>query len=280
MRPDRKRTATTEPGMLGNVRYMLPRHNSEIDRLDVQHYALRAAAHGNYLAPLGEPTRILDVGSGTGQWTYDLCAEFPNAWVVGFDLERSKSDPPGNFRFVRGNALQGLPFADDTFDFVHQRLLMTAIPLAAWPDIAADLMRVTAPDGWVELVEVGDQMEPKGPATKRLWELGNRLAASFGLDATGTVPRSLGDYLRRAGARDVTRRQVVVPVGDWGERVGSLMASDVRALFARLCPIFEARFELPTGQCETLLTTAMEECEQLRTRAYFNVANGRKAGSR
>jgi SAM-dependent methyltransferase len=259
---------------------MLPRHDSEIDRLDVQHYALRAAVRGNYLAPIQEPARILDVGSGTGQWAYDLCDQFGEAVVVGFDLERSKRDHSANFRFVRGNLLRGLPFMDDRFDFVHQRLLMTAIPLKSWQEVVRDLVRVTAPGGWIELVEVEDQMEPQGPATTRLWELGNRLARSFRLDSTGIVPRSLGDYLLRAGAEGVTRREVVVPIGDWGERVGSLMASDFRALFTRLCPIFEVRFELPAGECERLVASALAECEQLRTRATFSFAYGRKASSR
>src|SRR5215831_8617218 len=103
------------------VAYFLPRDMAEIDRLDVQHYALRAALGGNYLAPVDRPARILDVGSGTGQWAYDLCAEFPQALAVGFDLEVSKRPWPDAYRFVKGNALQGLPFASDQFDFVHQR---------------------------------------------------------------------------------------------------------------------------------------------------------------
>src|SRR5215471_1286524 len=78
---------------------MLPRHRTEIDRLDVQHYALREAVRGNHLAPVHAPATVLDVGAGTGQWAYDLCAEFPDAEVIGLDLVPSKSDRrPGNYR--------------------------------------------------------------------------------------------------------------------------------------------------------------------------------------
>src|SRR5690242_21232433 len=83
----------------GDVAYMLPRHETEIDRLDVQHYALRAALRGNHAAPLGRPAAILDVGSGTGQWAYDLCLEFPDALVVGLDLVPGKvGHRPPNYR--------------------------------------------------------------------------------------------------------------------------------------------------------------------------------------
>src|SRR2546429_5693288 len=103
--------------------YLFPRHESEIDRLDVQHYALREALEGNYVAPLRRPARILDVGCGTGQWAYDLCAEFADSRVVGLDLATAKPGAPPHFAMVRGNLLDGLPFRDDSFDFVHQRLL-------------------------------------------------------------------------------------------------------------------------------------------------------------
>jgi SAM-dependent methyltransferase len=274
-RPERHRFSLVAAEPAGSdATYMLPRHHTEIDRLDIQHYALRAALRGNHLAPLGQPARILDVGSGTGQWAYDLCAEFPEALVVGLDLHPSKPGRPGNFSFVKGNLLQGLPFAGGRFDFVHQRLMMTAVPLNAWRAVVNDLVRVTRPGGFVELVEVGDQMEPVGPAMRQLWELGNRLAASFGLDSTGIVLRSLEDYLRQAGAAAVEVQRVALPVGEWGHRIGSLMASDVRALFARLCSAFEARFGLLPGECEELLTTAMQECERNHTRAIFTVAYG------
>jgi SAM-dependent methyltransferase len=258
---------------------MLPRHDSEIDRLDVQHYALRGALDGNYLAPLGRPAAILDVGSGTGQWGYDLCAEFPEAAVVGLDLVPGKAGArPANYRFVRANALQSLPFAGGSFDFVHQRLMVTALPLPMWPAEVADLLRVTRPGGWVELVEGGDQIEPKGPATGRMFELASQLAASYGLDTSRSVCDLLDTYLRDAGAAAVERQDVAVPIGEWGGRVGSLMASDFRSTFKGLCGTFETRFGLPAAVCQELLRAMQEECEAFHTRYTFTFAFGRRAG--
>jgi len=261
----------------GDVAYMLPRHHTEIDRLDVQHYALRAALRGNHVASLDRPAAILDVGSGTGQWAFDLCAEFPAAVVVGLDLVPGKTaGRPANYRFVRGNILQGLPFASGAFDYVHQRLMVTALPLATWPDTVRNLLRVTRPGGWVELVESGNDVEPRGPATKRLFELAAQLAASYGLDWTGSVSTVLEDYLRDAGAEAVEQRRVPVPIGEWGGRVGSLMASDFRSTFTGLCGTFESKFGLPAALCQELLRAMHEECEGFKTRYTFTVAIGRK----
>src|SRR5262245_53420397 len=52
---------TGQRGASGDVPYILPHHATEpaeIDRLDVQHYALRGQLGANYLAPLKQPSRI------------------------------------------------------------------------------------------------------------------------------------------------------------------------------------------------------------------------------
>jgi SAM-dependent methyltransferase len=89
--------------------YMLPKDLKEVNRLDFQHYVLRAILKSNYLAPIRQPRRILDVGCGTGQWAYELARGFPQAQVVGLDLEQAKNpiSPPPNYRFVAGDVLQG-----------------------------------------------------------------------------------------------------------------------------------------------------------------------------
>ena len=152
--PDEDEVARAlEQRALGGAPYLLPRDANEIDRLDLQHYALRAALGVNFLAPVGSPAWVLDVGCGSGQWGFDVCEQFPRATVVGLDLAPGKPQRPHRYRHIRANLLHGLPFADGSFDFVHQRLLFLAVPVVAWPAVVAELVRVTRPGGWVELVE-------------------------------------------------------------------------------------------------------------------------------
>src|SRR5437763_1566847 len=92
-----------------SAHYLFPRHAGEVDRLDIQHYALRETLQGNHLAPIGQPHRVLDVGCGTGQWGFEMCEEFPAASVVGVDLVTGKPARPERYRYVRGNVMQGLP---------------------------------------------------------------------------------------------------------------------------------------------------------------------------
>lgn len=260
----------------GDTSYMLPRHPSEIDRLDVQHYALRETLGANYLAPVGRARRVLDIGSGTGQWGFDVAAQHRRALVVGLDVEPGKPGAPPNYRFVRANLLRGLPFVSGAFDFVHQRLMASsAIPGAAWPRTLAELVRVTAPGGWVELVEVVVEIQPAGPATRRLLDLTRQVGRSFGLDMEEIV-RTLGGQLTGAGLMDAEQRDVQLPVGEWGGRVGSLSASNLRAFYARLFDTFERRLGVSTAELRNLLQTTQVEWEQHRSMATVVFAYGRR----
>jgi SAM-dependent methyltransferase len=268
----------TSRGSAGQT-YLFPSHPSEIDRLDVQHYALRETLGVNYLAPVGQPGSVLDVGCGTGQWGFELGEEFPEAAVVGLDLVPSKAGSPPNYRFVKANVLQGLPFASESFDFVHQRLMLaSAVPVSSWGDLLADLARVMRPGGWIELVEGIAEIDSGGPATRRLTELTQRLRRSLGLDTTGIVVHSLDSQLRREGMVRVQRRDVQLPIGEWGGPVGALMASDFRAAYARLDTVFESRFDLTSEEYRGLIGTAQAELDEYQSTGVVVAAFGQKPG--
>jgi ubiquinone/menaquinone biosynthesis C-methylase UbiE len=233
---------------------------------------------GNFLAPVETPARILDVGCGTGQWGFEMCEEFQSALVVGLDLVSVKPDQPAGHRFVRANVLRGLPFADARFDFVHQRLLVTGLPLTAWPEVVRDLSRVTRPGGWIELVEVPFAYERPGPAAQRLLELVRRLLAALGLDTSDVVYRSLDAYLRQAGMVNVVRHEASLPIGRWGGRAGSLMVTDYRAGATRVCEVLQARGWLTAEEARDLIRTAHEEWEFGEMAVPVAVAVGQRPG--
>jgi ubiquinone/menaquinone biosynthesis C-methylase UbiE len=269
-------TAMEESATSDTAPYIFPRHRSEIDRLDVQHYALRETLGANYLAPVERPERILDVGCGSGQWGLELCQQFPEALVVGMDLVVGKREQPSRHRWVRGNVLHGLPFADDLFDFVHQRLLLAGVPLASWPVVAVDLVRVTRPGGWVELSEPPFEIEREGPANERLRRLTTELTASMGMDSTRVVFDSVDGWLRDAGLTGVVRREISVRIGEWGGQVGSLMVTNFRAAYMRLCDALEKRSMITAEEGWDLIRRAQEEWEHNRMLWSFAIAFGQK----
>ena len=262
---------------LGGVPYAIPRHPGEVDRLDLQHYAFREAVGKNYLAPIDRPRLILDAGAGTGQWGFDLCDEFPKAHVVGLDVVPSKPRRPARYYPLRANLLRDLPFPDDRFDFVHQRYLFAGVPLAAWPALTGEFMRVTRPGGWIELVESPPLVfDREGPAMERVRDLAMAAAAHAGMEGIDTVYRSLDSFLRDAGAVGVTRREIPLPVGEWGGRVGSMMATDLRVTLTSIAHIFEAAGDLDAQGVGDLINEVQLEYEQLQVSTSLAVVYGQK----
>lgn len=215
------------------IPYVLPRDLEEMNRLDFQHYLLRQTFRGNYAAPIGEPRSILDVGCGTGRWAREMASLFPQATVVGLDITPPPADEeaeaggvevrPPNYQFAPGNVLEGLPFPDASFDFVHMRLLVLALPHDRWPFVVNELVRVTRPGGWIESVEA-TTLEQGGPATDQLMAWIEALLARRGI----SFPNGgkVGELLRSTGAANVVSNRISLPFGDYGGRVGKLLMTD------------------------------------------------------
>ena len=226
--------------MVQGVPYALPKDMGEANRLDLQHYIARYALRGNYLAPIGTgpgqfvPHEILDVGTGTGRWAREVAVAFPQANVVGTDIvpppvdvqsdQGVGPDPrPDNYTFLPGNVLEGLPFDDASFDFTHMRLLYAGIPKAQWSSVVADLVRVTRPGGWVELLEGGlwehDPRRP-APATDQVNAWVTQIWAFRKLDID--IARRLGSLLADAGLAQVHFFCLRIPVGLPTGQLGAL----------------------------------------------------------
>jgi SAM-dependent methyltransferase len=221
---------------MSSVPYALPKDSGEIQRLDFQHFLLKYGLQSNFLAPIQEPLSVLDVGCGTGRWAMELAQQFPKANVIGLDMVPTEKfttgyglvQPPENYAFVKGNVLEGLPFADGSFDFVHQRLLVAAIPQERWPFVVRELARVTRSGGWVELAECGVPQDAPGNPYPQLWGTWITFCRARGIDFT--IGSSIGSLLEQAGLRQVQQQEVLFPMGKWGGRVGIMSGEDCLAV--------------------------------------------------
>ncbi len=269
-----------------NVPYALPKDSSEIQRLDFQHFLAKYALQANFLAPIDQPATILDVGCGTGRWAMEMAQQFPKAKVVGTDLVPTDTftagyglvKPPDNYRFVQGNVLERLPFADGSFDFVHQRLLIAALPKERWPVVIRELVRVTKVGGWVELAEVGVvQDDPLNPLAQ-VWNTWIAFCRTKGIDIT--IGGTIGAMLKEAGLHNVEQHEIVFPIGKWGGRVGIMSGEDCLALGKALGVGVVAAGITTREQYDLLLVQTEAQFKQPTGKSVlpFYIAFGQKGG--
>lgn len=264
-------------GQSSVIPYMLPNFNQEIDHLDLQHYMLRYLLKGNYIAPIAKPARILDVGCGTGRWVTEMAQEFPQAELDGIDLKCPEEDAvlfPRNSHFHAGNVLNGLPFEDSFFDFVHQRLLIYAIPQIRRQELVNELVRVTRRGGWVELIEMNPSFQHMGPATERVLHLVMQASLKPGLDPA--ISQHIGTLLCSAGLKRVGTSTQLVPLGNWGGQLGTMAIADILGMAQGMKPAVVAQTQTTPEEFDRLIMQMAEEVEEYRTTYTFHIAYGQR----
>lgn len=165
------------------------------------------------LAPY-DPTRLLDVGCGTGALTIALGRRFEASQVIGVDpgaamLDRARRKAAGqgldiDFRLGHG---QRLPLDDDAVDAVTISLALHHVARDGIPDVLAEARRVVRPGGVLLVIELA----PVGRLARVLSahpdepELGEYAAMTRGagfndVRAGRLTPRALGYVIGLAPA--------------------------------------------------------------------------------
>ncbi|KAF9114189.1 hypothetical protein BGX27_011462 [Mortierella sp. AM989] len=250
--------------------YMLPNDLTESDRLDAQHYIVRYMFQGNYNIKLDRKSklRILDVATGTGVWALEMAYEFPTADVYGVDLspiyptsETSSKPVPPNCHFQLCNILDGIPFPDNYFDFIYQRLLVYALSPAQRKQVNAELFRILKPSGHIQLVESDGIIYNAGQVTDMVNVLSIETPMKKNVDPKEV--QHLKPGLRRTGFVNVNSFNVALPVGDWGGPLGQLSQQNMHGLASIWLKGEVGR--QTEEECEATLAEMDKECEQLQS---------------
>jgi len=129
----------------------------------------------NFIAPIKNPHTILDAGCGTGRWGSEMAKMFPKASVYASDIHPPAEDSlaivgaegvkPENLTVFEGDISQGvINHWNNLFDFTHMRAMVIALPDAVWDTAVNGLVAMTAPGGWVELVDTNFEVDVKNTA--------------------------------------------------------------------------------------------------------------------
>ncbi|KAK2765937.1 hypothetical protein FQN54_007452 [Arachnomyces sp. PD_36] len=206
-----------------NSVYFMPNDEPEQTRLSILHQIYLIILDGKLTkAPIKENVkRILDVGTGPGDWAFAIGEQYPNAEVIATDISVFDDAPDGasppNVSLEIDDA-EGEWVHQEPFDLIHFRGLSGAF--SDWPAIYQQAFAHLKPGGYIEVTEfdlAADRLRtPNAPTNSYLSIYVSAIRSAA--EAAG-YPRNL-EHLRptalsAAGFEKIQTHDIDVPVGTW-----------------------------------------------------------------
>lgn len=203
-----------------------------------------------HFAPLRNPKRILDVGTGSGIWPIEmgalgcitriysfkqfqgsnriLASEFPDAIITGIDLSPVQpTEVPLNVHFLVEDVTEEWLWDSNYFDYIRLNNMSAALPSTR--DILKKAMRTLKPGGWLEWHEMDltprcddDSLPPpntEGGFSEYAYhdwiELQVKAGEEYEPFRQVLIADKLAAQMREEGYTDVQERITKVPLNPW-----------------------------------------------------------------
>ncbi|OJJ44718.1 hypothetical protein ASPZODRAFT_71432, partial [Penicilliopsis zonata CBS 506.65] len=198
--------------------HFIPNDEHEQDRMDLTHHIYMLLTGGNlYFAPISNPRRVLDLGTGTGIWAIDFADQHPNSFVIGNDLSPIQpSWLPPNLIFEVDD-FESEWAHTGKFDFIHSREIEGMVK--DFDRLFEQAFDALNPGGWLEFQSIelarrcDDDSYHLAAAFDRWRDLVHSAAQGFGkrFDTIHSWP----DRMKRTGFTNVRREILNLPFSPW-----------------------------------------------------------------
>ncbi|KAJ3006272.1 UNVERIFIED_CONTAM: hypothetical protein HDU68_004180 [Siphonaria sp. JEL0065] len=210
--------------------------------------------------------KVLDVGCANGAWMDTLFSTgHVNCEYYGVDIA------PDAFEFGTvcgaklsvGNVLEKLPCKPQQSFGVGEP---TCMPKDKWVHAIKEIIRVTKPGGWIELVEVDSEFYDTGPLSDAIMTPIVTVLDKRGLDVCAGS-NLVRNALIAGGLVNIEVKPVSIPLA-WNGELGRLHAKDVREVALGLSAFMTKALGISNEEYVAMV----DECclEWGKTRAFMN----------
>ncbi|KAL1956520.1 hypothetical protein VTO42DRAFT_7083 [Malbranchea cinnamomea] len=207
--------------------YLYPNDQVEQERSEIQYEMLRLVNDGRiFFAPLKDPERILDIGTGWGQWVLEMADMFPNTEINGTDLSPVQpTSVPENVHFYVDDANEAdWLWPDNHFDYIHTSMLLGSH--IHFPTLIRTAWKYLKPGGYLECHDYDctlrcddGTLPPADPGARSGHAFHNWLKLSIDcsekMDRSITFAGKISTRMKEAGYEVIEERITKVPINPW-----------------------------------------------------------------
>ncbi|KAI1314041.1 S-adenosyl-L-methionine-dependent methyltransferase [Xylaria venustula] len=206
----------------GSAQSWNPNDAQHDESMDILHHVSTLMQDGKItMAHIDDSVqKVLDVGCGTGIWAIDFADQYPHTEVIGVDI--SPSQPqwiPPNLKFEIDDITQPWTYAPDSFDYIHMRWLIGAIP--NWYTVFREIFRALKPGGIFEskesscIIQSDDGTVPYGSALDQWGRVFIEAGKKFGRTFRPVEEDLQVKAMQAAGFVDIKVYNMKTTVGPW-----------------------------------------------------------------
>jgi len=290
--------ASAQSGQDDKIVYPLPAHDqlgAERYRLNLQHNLLKKKMGGLFIKPEavervlatkanGDRPGILDVGTGTGQWAIDMARQFPQADVLGIDLNEPHVDEstPSNCRFEKHDMNSGMLGYTGRFDVIHARAIASGSK--DWRATIQEFEKILRPGGILLLFDpdlavrdanrqIITAEEESDPGFTWLAKNGRIASKLFEAHAKGIYGYLHYDewFKDTSGWGAYGQEEIYTPIGPWDKddmQVGEMLRENILQANTHVRPMYIAAGQSPE-YVDFLHSKITDELVNLRAHMYF-----------
>ncbi|KAL0091076.1 S-adenosyl-L-methionine-dependent methyltransferase [Phycomyces blakesleeanus] len=253
--------------------YLLPCDDEEVERLEVNHLLAKL-----YFSPIEEQLkqgiRVLEVGTGPGWWLQDMAKDFPASHFTGTDIMFFPNNPPTNCHYRIADVSKGLPFADNTFDFVVQRDAMYRFSRTHWDFVLNELIRVAKPGAYLELVESSGTINDIGPNSS-VWLMRLTVSLQTRNIHPKIAPQISQMVIDTGRVTDVVGSHRSIPIG-WLGKLGDVALESMERLFDSMKPRLCEDWSMSSAKYDKVTQSASKEFRDFKSWSNFHYVSFRK----